>query len=118
MRNETKLTKWTLVFCSLLMIWFFMQDSHADELDDMLAISVTCYVLNYEAGRAESAKWWLGFTRAWLDQNEVMIANAVRVVRDNLDPNASRDDKRAALKACVDMKTDIEYQIPKKSVFD
>ena len=101
--KESKLTKYTLIGCVLLLVAYFSTSARADETEDVGAITILCAALTDAAGDSDSADWWTSFTVAWLGEENT--AEAIAVARAEIKYElVGTPDWTTALKACASMR--------------
>lgn len=105
--KESKLTKYTLIACVLLLVAYFSTDARSDEFENIGAISAMCYVVTFHSDDPEQAMWWMQFSAAWLGNDVAAEAIAVAFEEINLD---TKDTPvwLNGLAACKNMREEVE----------
>jgi len=106
--KESKLTKWTLILCALLLTAYFSVDARADEEVDVSMISSMCAALYTVHGDQDNTVWWIDFSYVW-HNDDALAAHANQSARDSIDDSMRGTPAwNDALVACADMRTEIE----------
>ena len=103
MSKETKLTKYTLIGCVLLLVAYFSTSARADTTQDVGVLTVLCAALTDASGDNDSADWWTSFTVAWLGDDE--SAKAIGAARAEIKHEMrGTQEWTTALEACTAMR--------------